>query len=96
MISLKSPRVGLDQHFQMIATMAAVLLSGWLMGNDWILFQAMGPRSPLITHALPWAPIGISLAFGVVCLLCAAKSSPDAAVLTRWNNRNSRCVRIKE
>lgn len=37
------------------------------------IFRAMGPASPLFTHAIPWARIGISLVASVALFLLAAK-----------------------
>lgn len=37
------------------------------------IFRAMGPASPLFTHALPWASIGISLVASAALFLFAAK-----------------------
>jgi hypothetical protein len=37
------------------------------------IFSAMGPASPLITHAMPWGAVGFSLAAGIVFLLAASR-----------------------
>jgi hypothetical protein len=66
----------LDDPWRGFASMFAVLLLQRLLSplppfaN---IFRAMGPASPLFTHALPWASIGISLVASVALLLFAAK-----------------------
>jgi hypothetical protein len=37
------------------------------------IFQAIGESSPLFTHALPWASMGISLGAAALLLLAAMK-----------------------
>jgi len=63
----------LEQQWAVAALMATVMFFRWLAGDDTLFFGAMGNSSPLVTHTLPWMPIGISVGIGIVSLLAAAK-----------------------
>ena len=61
----------LDQQWQVLATVATTFAVRMLTGDDG--FAAMGSSSPVMTHAMPWTAMGISAAFGLVCLAAAVK-----------------------
>jgi hypothetical protein len=66
----------LDDPWRGFASMFGVLLLQMILSPlppFLNIFRAMGPASPLVTHALPWASIGISLVASVALFLFAAK-----------------------
>jgi hypothetical protein len=68
----------LDDPWRGFASMFGVLLLQRLLSPPSLppfvnIFRAMGSASPLITHALPWASIGISLAASAALFLVATK-----------------------
>jgi hypothetical protein len=69
----------LDQQWQAFASMFVIFLSRWLFTqygkhpSPYDFYRAMGTASPLVTHALPWTAIGVSVAIGAACFMTAIK-----------------------
>lgn len=68
----------LDQVWQVWGSFAAVFLTRWLFSTIALpqsldVFRAMGDSSPLITHMLPWAAMGVSLGAGALFFLAALR-----------------------
>jgi len=68
----------LDDPWRGFASMFGVLLLQRLLSVQSLpsfinIFRAMGPASPLFTHALPWASIATSLVASAALILVAAK-----------------------
>jgi hypothetical protein len=67
----------LDQQWQGFASMFVVFSGRWLFGLvgkaplSFDFYRAMGNASPLVTHTLPFAAMGVSVGIGAVCLLAA-------------------------
>jgi hypothetical protein len=67
-----------DDMFQVWASIAAILVLRILAATapfprSLNIFQAIGSASPLITHTLPWASMGISIGASVIFFLIALK-----------------------
>lgn len=67
-----------DVAFQSWAGLASIFLLRWLSRTVAIppalnIFQAIGTASPLITHTMPWATMGVSVGASVVLFLIALK-----------------------
>jgi ABC-2 type transport system permease protein len=68
----------LEDPWRGFASMFGVVLLQWLLSTLPLppavnIFRAMGAASPLFTHTLPWATMGISLATSAVLFLVAAR-----------------------
>lgn len=66
----------LDDIWRIFSSAAAIVLAGLLsarLPSPFNVFQAMGEASPLITHTLPWAAMGVSVVFAVIFFLAALK-----------------------
>ena len=69
----------LDQQWQGFGSMFVVFSGRWLFTkygaqpSTLDFFRALGTASPLVTHALPWTAIGLSVAIGAACLMAAVK-----------------------
>jgi hypothetical protein len=50
-----------------------VLLSRPFLPPSLNIFRAMGQSSPLFTHTIPWASMGIALGAAAILLLAALK-----------------------
>jgi len=67
----------LDQQWQAFASMFVVFFGRALFTkygahpSTFDFYRAMGNASPLVTHALPWTAIGLSVAIGAACLIAA-------------------------
>jgi hypothetical protein len=66
----------LDDLWQIWGSMIVIGSLFWLSNTVAVppslnIFRAMGEASPLFTHAIPWAPISVSLGLGAV-LFCVA------------------------
>jgi hypothetical protein len=56
-----------------IAMIALLWCLSALLPSPFNVFRAMGEASPLITHALPWTAMGVSIAFAALLFLAAMK-----------------------
>ena len=68
----------LEDPWRGFASMFGVVLLQWLLSTLPLppavnIFRAMGAASPLFTHTLPWATMGISLVASAVLFLVAAR-----------------------
>jgi len=68
----------LEDPWRGFASMFGVVLLQWLLSTLPLppavnIFRAMGAASPLFTHTLPWATMGISLVTSAVLFLVAAR-----------------------
>jgi ABC-2 type transport system permease protein len=67
-----------DQMFQMWASIAIIGLVYWLSTKIAVptslnIFKALGSASPLFTHTVPWASIGISISASIILFFIALK-----------------------
>ena len=65
----------LDDLTQNWSSIVVVLLLWWALANSRLpsplkIFDAIGADSPLFTHSLPWAPLGVAIAGAAI--LCTA------------------------
>jgi ABC-2 type transport system permease protein len=68
----------LEDSWRGFASMFGVVFFQWLLSTRSLppsinIFRAMGASSPLFTHTLPWASIGISLGTSAVLFMVAAR-----------------------
>jgi hypothetical protein len=68
----------LEDPWRGFASMFGVVLLRWVLSTLSLppfvnIFRAMGETSPLFTHTLPWASMGISLAASAMLFLAAAR-----------------------
>lgn len=68
----------LDDIWQILSSVLTVAVLSWLAANiSWLssvnIFRAMGSESPLVTHAMPWASMGVSLCGAAILLWVAVK-----------------------
>lgn len=63
------------QNFMTMLTVFSlqVLFTNVAMPSSLNIFRAMGEASPIFTHALPWAPMGVSLGLAAVLFCVAAR-----------------------
>jgi hypothetical protein len=68
----------LDDVWQYQISMFGSLFLWWLLSRPFLptsvnIYRAMGQSSPLFTHTLPWASMGVSLGVATVLLLTALR-----------------------
>jgi hypothetical protein len=68
----------LEELWHVQIGMLSLFVSMWLFNNHHVpdslnLYYAIGLGSPLFTHALPWGPMGASLAIAIVLLAVSLK-----------------------
>jgi hypothetical protein len=71
--------VFLDVQWQTWIGLTAVFVFRWLrdiaaLPRAFDPLRALGDLSPVVTHAFPWAAIGVSVALGAIFLLAAVKA----------------------